>query len=51
MPCRYGAAKAIFDLLKADEEVVLSDADLEALFDLGYHLLSIFIFNRVFGES
>ena len=40
------------DLLKADEEVVLSDADLEALFDLGYHFKHVdTIFNRVFGES
>jgi adenylosuccinate lyase len=41
-------------LLKSDKEVrkVLSDAELEELFDLGYHLKNIdFIFKRVFGES
>src|ERR1700720_1550157 len=41
-------------LLKNDKDVrkVLSDAELEALFDLGYHLKNIdFIFKRVFGES
>jgi adenylosuccinate lyase len=40
--------------LKSDKDVrkVLSDADLEELFDLGYHLKNIdFIFKRVFGES
>ena len=37
-------------LLKADEEVVLSDADLDALFDLGYHTKHVdTIFKRVFG--
>jgi adenylosuccinate lyase len=41
-------------LLKRDKEVrkALSDAELEELFDLGYHLKNIdFIFKRVFGES
>ncbi len=39
-------------LLKADEEVVLSDADLDALFDLGYHTKHVdTIFARVFGED
>ena len=41
-------------LLKQDKDVrkVLSDAELEELFDLGYHLKNIdFIFRRVFGES
>jgi adenylosuccinate lyase len=38
------------DLLKADEEVILSDADLDALFDLGYHTKHVdTIFKRVFG--
>jgi len=40
--------------LKSDKDVrkVLSDAELEELFDLGYHLKNIdFIFKRVFGES
>ena len=37
------------ELLKADTEVVLSDADLEALFDLGYHFKHVdTIFTRVF---
>ena len=42
------------DLLKKDADVkaVLSDAELESLFDLGYHLKHVdYIFNRVFGES
>jgi len=39
------------DLLKKDEEVVLSDAELEELFDLGYHTKHVdTIFRRVFGE-
>ena len=41
-------------LLKSDKDVrkMLSDAELEELFDLGYHLKNIdFIFKRVFGES
>ncbi|HMF06514.1 MAG TPA: adenylosuccinate lyase [Methylocella sp.] len=41
-------------LLKQDKDVrkVLGDAELEELFDLGYHLKNIdFIFKRVFGES
>ncbi len=41
------------DLLKADEDVKksLSDADLEALFDMGYHTRHVdTIFARVFGE-
>ncbi|WP_425063009.1 adenylosuccinate lyase [Pyruvatibacter mobilis] len=38
------------DLLKKDEEVVLSDAELEDLFDLGYHTKHVdTIFRRVFG--
>jgi adenylosuccinate lyase len=40
------------DLLKADEDVVLSDQDLEALFDLSYHTKHVdTIFARVFGKS
>jgi len=41
-------------LLKADADVkkALSDADLEDLFDLGYHLKNVdFIFQRVFGSA
>lgn len=38
-------------LLKADDEVVLSDQELEELFDLGYHTAQVdTIFKRVFGE-
>jgi adenylosuccinate lyase len=42
------------DLLKKDADVkaALSDAELEDLFDLGYHLKHVdFIFDRVFGAS
>ncbi len=42
------------DLLKKDADVkaVLSDTELEDLFDLGYHLKHVdFIFNRVFGAN
>ena len=41
------------ELLKADKEVakVLSAQELEALFDLGYHLKHVdTIFERVFGK-
>ncbi len=41
-------------LLKGDKDVrkALSEAELEELFDLGYHLKNIdFIFKRVFGEN
>jgi adenylosuccinate lyase len=41
-------------LLKGDAEVskALSDAELEELFDLGYHLKHVdTIFDRVFGKS
>ena len=53
--CRSGAAKATSStLLKKDADVKkhLTDAELEALFDLGYHLKHVdTIFKRVFGES
>ena len=40
------------DLLKKDEDVVLSDAELEELFDLGYHTKHVdTIFKRVFGGN
>jgi len=40
------------DLLKADDDVVLSDAELEDLFDLGYHTKHVdTIFARVFGKD
>ena len=41
-------------LLKADPDVskALTAAELEALFDLGYHLKNVdYIFERVFGHS
>ena len=44
----------LLDLLKQDEEVSsrLTDAELEALFDLGYHFKQVdTIFERVFGRS
>ncbi len=38
------------DFLKADPEVIVPDADLEALFDLGYHTKHVdTVFRRVFG--
>jgi adenylosuccinate lyase len=40
------------DFLKADPEITLSDAELEALFDLDYHFKNVDrIFARVFGED
>jgi adenylosuccinate lyase len=45
-------ALSLLDLLKADPEVTLSDAELEDKFDLGYHLKHVdTIFNRVFGAA
>ena len=42
--------KDFLSLLKADEEVILSDDELEELFDLGYHTKHVeTIFARVFG--
>ena len=41
------------ELLKADEDVkkALTDADLEALFDMSYHTKQVeTIFRRVFGQ-
>ncbi|MBI1198856.1 MAG: adenylosuccinate lyase [Phenylobacterium sp.] len=43
---------AFLDFLKADPEITLSDAELEALFDLDYHFKNVDrIFARVFGED
>ncbi len=43
-------ALSLLDLLKADPEVTLSDAELEDKFDLGYHLKHVdTIFARVFS--
>jgi adenylosuccinate lyase len=51
MPVWRGEGQFL-DLLKADEEVILSDDELEALFDLGYHFKHVdTIFTRVFGAE
>jgi adenylosuccinate lyase len=51
MPVWRGEGQFL-DLLKADKEVILSDAELEALFDLGYHFKHVeTIFTRVFGAE
>ena len=45
---------SLLELLKADPDVSarLSNDDLDALFDLGYHLKHVdTIFDRVFGRS
>ncbi|WP_296598239.1 adenylosuccinate lyase [Phenylobacterium sp.] len=40
------------DFLKADPEITLSDAELEQLFDLGYHFKNVDrVFARVFGDE
>ncbi len=40
------------DFLKADPDITLSDAELEDLFDLGYHTKNVdVVFKRVFGEG
>jgi adenylosuccinate lyase len=40
------------DFLKADPEITLSDAELEELFDLGYHFKNVdVVFDRVFGKG
>ena len=45
-------ALSLLELLKADPEVTLSDAELEDKFDLGYHLKHVdTIFARVFGAT
>ena len=47
-------ALQLLDLLKADADVTgkLSDTQLDALFDLGYHTKHVdMIFNRVFGDA
>ena len=51
MPVWRGEGQFL-DLLKADAEVTLDDAALEALFDIGYHFKHVdTIFARVFGEA
>ncbi len=52
MPVWRGEGEFL-ELLKADKDVakVLSARELEALFDLGYHLKQVdTIFERVFGQ-
>lgn len=50
MPVWHDGADFL-ELLKADDEVVLSDQELEDLFDLGYHTAQVdTVFKRVFGE-
>ncbi len=50
MPVWRGEGQFI-DLLKADDEVILSDAELESLFNLDFHFKHVdTIFNRVFGS-
>ncbi|RXD03709.1 adenylosuccinate lyase [Sphingomonas sp. UV9] len=45
-------ALSLLELLKADPDVTLSDAELEDKFDLGYHLKHVdTIFARVFGAA
>lgn len=45
-------ALSLLELLKADPEVTLTDAELEDKFDLGYHLKHVdTIFARVFGAA
>ncbi len=51
MPVWRGEGQFL-ELLKADAEVTLDDAALEALFDIGYHFKHVdTIFARVFGEA
>lgn len=43
---------AFINFLKADARVTLQNADLEALFDLGYHTKNVdVVFKRVFGAD
>ena len=50
MPVWHGEGQFL-ELLKADEDVVLSDTDLEALFDLSYDFKHVdTIFDRVFNR-
>ena len=43
---------SLLALLKADPDVTLPDADLESLFDLGYHFRHVdTIFDRVFCQA
>jgi adenylosuccinate lyase len=47
-----GGGADFLELLKADPGVVIPDAELEAVFDIGYHTKHVdTIFRRVFGEA
>jgi adenylosuccinate lyase len=49
---QVGGEADFLALLKADPGVIIPDAELEALFDLGYHTKHVdTIFRRVFGEA
>ncbi len=49
---QIGGEADFLALLKADPGVIIPDAELEALFDLGYHTRHVdTIFRRVFGEA
>jgi len=49
---QVGGEADFLALLKADDGVIIPDAELEALFDLGYHTKHVdTIFRRVFGEA
>ena len=51
MPVWRGEGQFL-DLLKADEDVILSDGALEKLFDLAYHFKHVdTVFDRVFGAQ
>ena len=51
MPVWRGEGQFL-DLLKADEDVILSDGALEELFDLAYHFKHVdTVFDRVFGAQ
>lgn len=51
MPVWRGEGQFL-DLLKSDDEVILSDAELESLFNLDFHFKHVdTIFNRVFGSA
>ncbi len=48
----WGREGSLLDLLKADPEVIIADAELESLFDMGYHTKRVDeIFARVLGEA
>ncbi|MEN3951118.1 adenylosuccinate lyase [Iodidimonas sp. SYSU 1G8] len=49
---QVGGEADFLALLKADDGVIIPDADLDAVFDIGYHTKHVdTIFRRVFGEA